>query len=136
MCKVFKIKTKTGIVTTTTDQSIVKCLMDNYDDELTVTISKENKPVEIGETQLEDEIEKIDGLKVIQFNLRPYFGIDKLSYVKELKAYLQISLSKAKQLADDGGIAYRAYPYDVPQFETLLEKHKVPYTKSKLNSYA
>lgn len=43
MCKVFKIKTKTGLVTTTTDQSIVKCLMDNYDDELTVTISKEKQ---------------------------------------------------------------------------------------------
>lgn len=136
MCKVFKIKTKTGLVTTTTDQSIVKCLMDNYDDELTVTISKENKPIEIDETQLEDETEKIDVLNVIQFNLRPYFGIDKFGYVKELKDLLQISLSKAKQLANDGGIVYRTYPYDIQSFETLLDQYKVPYTEYKLNGYA
>lgn len=43
MCKVFKIKTKTGLVTTTTDQSIVNCLIDNYDDELVITIGKKSE---------------------------------------------------------------------------------------------
>ena len=43
MCKVFKLKTKTGLVTTTTDQSIVNCLIDNYDDELVITISNKKE---------------------------------------------------------------------------------------------
>ena len=43
MCKVFKIKTKTGLVTETTDQEIVKCLMDNYNGELTITVNKQKK---------------------------------------------------------------------------------------------
>ena len=43
MCTVCKIKTKTGLVTETTDQEIVKCLMDNYDGELTITVNKQKK---------------------------------------------------------------------------------------------
>lgn len=43
MCKVFNLKTKTGLVTETTDQSIVNCLIDNYDDELVITISNKKE---------------------------------------------------------------------------------------------
>lgn len=46
MCKVFKLKTKTGLVTTTTDQSIVNCLIDNYNDELVITISNKKEESE------------------------------------------------------------------------------------------
>lgn len=46
MCKVFKIIGKTGLVTETTDQSIVNCLVENYNDELTVKIEKKEKKKE------------------------------------------------------------------------------------------
>ena len=130
MCKVFKIKTKTGLVTTTTDQSIVRCLMDNYDDELTVTISKENKPIEMGETQLEDESE------TIQFNLCRYSGTNRMGYIKDLKNLLQITLTVAKILADEGGTVYRTNTRDAQALKVLLEMYKVSYAKHKISNRA
>ena len=40
MCKVFKIKTSSGLVTQTTDPEIVRCLLDNYDGELSIETKK------------------------------------------------------------------------------------------------
>lgn len=134
MCKVFKLKTKTGLVTITTDQSIVSCLIDNYDDELVITICKESdtieeKPPEIVDANAEKVNEDIP--EIFQFTLYPYSGIDKLSYVKDLKDFLQISLSKAKDLADNGGIVYQDINCKVDSFDALLEKHKVSSKRIK-----
>lgn len=43
MCKVFKIKTNTGLFTETTDPEIVRYLLDNYFGELTITISNKKE---------------------------------------------------------------------------------------------
>lgn len=43
MCKVFKIKTNTGLVTETTDPEIVRYLLDNYFGELVITISNKKE---------------------------------------------------------------------------------------------
>lgn len=123
MCKVFKIKTKTGLVTTTTDQSIVKCLMDNYDDELTVTISKENKPID------KSTPTELDVSEAIQFDLLSYSGTNTLHYVKELKDILQITTYAAKNLSDNGGTVHVFNAFDAQLLETVLERYNVVYTR-------
>lgn len=132
MCKVFKLKTKTGLVTETTDQSIVNCLIDNYDDELVITISKEQpEKVDANAEKVNEDIPEI-----FQLTLYPYSGIDKLSYVKDLKDFLQISLFKAKDLADNGGIIYQDINCKVDSFDALLEKHKVSSKRIKRSNHA
>lgn len=117
MCKVFKIKTKTGLVTTTTDQSIVNCLIDNYDDELVITIGKKSE-------------EKIEHKERFCFTLPAYPGHNRLEYLKELKETLNISLIQAKCLVDDGGKVFRNNLDEANYFEDMLRKYKMDYVKT------
>lgn len=43
MCKVFKIKTNTGLFTETNDPEIVRRLLDDYFGELTISISNKKE---------------------------------------------------------------------------------------------
>lgn len=107
MCKVFKIKTKTGLVTTTTDPEIVRCLLDNYDGELSIETSKQQV---CDESQLA-ELKKIKctliGLPEITeddyiISAQPYTETKKLAYIKALKDVLNIRLCTAKEYAENG----------------------------------
>lgn len=112
MCKVFKIKTSSGLVTQTTDPEIVRCLLDNYDGELSIEtkkkqvcdksplISSENTPsisTKISEPPDEDECCRI-------INVQPFLH-EKAKYayyVKALRNALNIRLDVAKEYADNG----------------------------------
>lgn len=117
MCKVFKIKTRTGLVTTTTDQSIVNCLIDNYDDELVITIGKKSE-------------EKIERKELFCFTFPAYHGCNKLEYIKEIKEILNIRLVQAKCIADDGGKVFRNNLDEANRFEDMLRKYEMDYVKT------
>lgn len=106
MCKVFKIKTSSGLVTQTTDPEIVRCLLDNYDGELSI----ETKKQVCDEPQLA-ESEKVKctsiGLPEITeddciISAQPYTKTKKLAYTKALKDMLNIRLWTAKEYAENG----------------------------------
>lgn len=118
MCKVFKLKTKTGLVTTTTDQSIVNCLIDNYDDELVITIGNKK-----GESE-----KKTEHKEPFYFTLSACSGHNRLRYIKELMEILNTCLIKAKSIADDGGSVYRENSDDARRFEDMLQKYEISYT--------
>lgn len=120
MCKVFKLKTKTSLVTTTTDQSIVNCLIDNYDDELVITISNKKE-----ESEEETEREEL-----FCFALSAYSGYNRLNYIKELMEILNIKLYQAKCVADDGGKVFRNNINEANHFEDILREYKVDYVKT------
>lgn len=120
MCKVFKLKTKTDLVTTTTDQSIVNCLIDNYDDELVITISNKK----------EESEEETEHKELFRFDFLAYPGNNKLEYVKELKKILNIDLWQAKSIADNGGPVYRENLADANRFEDMLLKYEMSYVKT------
>lgn len=120
MGKVFKLKTKTGLVTTTTDQSIVNCLIDNYDDELVITISNKKEKSE----------EKIEREELFCFTLPAYSGNNRLEYIGELMKILNIRLVQAKSIADDGGKVFRENLNDANCFEDMLRKYKTNYVKT------
>ena len=127
MCKVFKIKTSSGLVTQTTDPEIVRCLLDNYDGELSIETKKQqvcDEP-QLDETydkpQLDEtgmavytdipESEKIKctstGLPEITeddciINAQPYTETNKLAYINALRNMLNIHLWTAKEYADNG----------------------------------
>lgn len=117
MCKVFKIKTKTGLVTTTTDQSIVNCLIDNYDDELVITIGKKSE-------------EEIKHKELFCFALPAYHGCNKLEYIKGIKEILNIRLVQAKCIADDGGKVFRNNLDEANRFKDMLLKHDMNYIET------
>lgn len=119
MCKVFKLKTKTGLVTTTTDQSIVNCLIDNYDDELVITISNK-KEVEHNKTSI--------------INALSYKGLDKDGYIQDLEniPHLNLSTSVAKEYANKG--IWDLQIHDISTLNNLvkiLKKHRVSYVIDK-----
>ena len=102
MCKVFKIKTSLGIVTQTTDPEIVRCLLDNYDGELSIETKKqqltssEDTPCVSAEPPNEDEDRWI-------INAQPFSHENgKYVYVKALQNTLNIRLDVAKGYADNG----------------------------------
>ena len=108
MCKVFKIKTSSGLVTQTTDPEIVRCLLDNYDGELSIEtkkkqvcdksqlISSEDTPCISAEPPNEDEDRWI-------INAQPFSCENgKYVYVKALRNVLNIRLDVAKGYADNG----------------------------------
>lgn len=116
MCKRFKITTKTGLVTETTDQEIVRCLMDNYDDELTISVYKHKDNTEIGEES-----------KNFHFNVKPItIRENRLFYIKELKELLNFNLVLAKQAADEG-FEYRTNLKTAAELCTLLKKFNIEY---------
>lgn len=127
MCKVFKLKTKTGLVTTTTDQSIVNCLIDNYDDELTITISKE--------TISKERKEQASSSEINCFDLPKYTGINKLRYIKSLMEILKIDLPEAKRIADCGDIMYVENLDSSNKLELMLQEHEMSYVKTICESY-
>lgn len=108
MCKVFKIKTSSGLVTQTTDPEIVRCLLDNYDGELSIEtkkkqvcdksplISSEDTPCVSAEPPEEDEDRWI-------INAQPFSHENgKYVYIKALRNTLNICLDVAKGYADNG----------------------------------
>ena len=102
MCKVFKIKTSSGLVTQTTDPEIVRCLLDNYDGELSIETKKqqltssEDTPCVSAEPPNEDEDRWI-------INAQPFSHENgKYVYVKALRNVLNIRLDVAKGYADNG----------------------------------
>lgn len=102
MCKVFKIKTSSGLVTQTTDPEIVRCLLDNYDGELSIETKKqqltssEDTPCVSAEPPNEDEDRWI-------INAQPFSHENgKYVYVKALQNTLNIRLDVAKGYADNG----------------------------------
>ena len=102
MCKVFKIKTSLGLVTQTTDPEIVRCLLDNYDGELSIETKKqqltssEDTPCVSAEPPNEDEDRWI-------INAQPFSHENgKYVYVKALRNVLNIHLDVAKKYADNG----------------------------------
>ena len=102
MCKVFKIKTSSGLVTQTTDPEIVRCLLDNYDGELSIETKKqqltssEDTPCVSAEPPNEDEDRWI-------INAQPFSHENgKYVYVKALRNVLNIHLDVAKKYADNG----------------------------------
>lgn len=118
MCKRFKITTKTGLVTETTDQEIVRCLMDNYDDELTISVYKHKDNTEINE----------DNGKFC-FNVKPLsVRENKILYVKELKELLNLHLASAKQAADEGFKYTTNSLKIVEELESILRKYNTEYT--------
>lgn len=131
MCKVFKLKTKTGLVTTTTDQSIVNCLIDNYDDELVITIS--NKKEESEEKENKEEIEHN---KASIVNALSYKGLDKDGYVRDLENIpcLNLSTSVAKEYANKGIWDLRIHDVDtLNNLAKILKKHRVSYVIDRSN---
>lgn len=108
MCKVFKIKTSSGLVTQTTDQEIVKCLLDNYDGELSIEtkkkqvcdksplISSEDTPCVSAEPPEECEDNRV-------INVQPFsHERGKYEYTDALRNALNIRLYVAKEYADNG----------------------------------
>lgn len=108
MCKVFKIKTSSGLVTQTTDPEIVRCLLDNYDGELSIETKKQQV---CDEPQLASQ-EEIDctSTKIPEptenswiINAQPFTHENgKLAYAKALRNVLNIRLDIAKRYADNG----------------------------------
>lgn len=108
MCKVFKIKTSSGLVTQTTDQEIVRCLLDNYDGELSIETKKQQV---CDEPQLASQ-EEIDctSTEIPEptedswiINAQPFTHENgKLAYTKALRNVLNIRLDIAKRYADNG----------------------------------
>ena len=108
MCKVFKIKTSSDLVTQTTDPEIVRCLLDNYDGELSIEtkkkqvcdksplISSEDTPCVSAEPPEECEDSWI-------ISAQPFLHENgKYAYVKALRNVLNIHLDVAKKYADNG----------------------------------
>lgn len=120
MCKVFKLKTKTDLVTTTTDQSIVNCLINNYDDELVITIGNKKEKSE----------KKTEHKELFCFTLPAYHGCNKIKYVKELREILNIYLDKAKYIADNGGKIFRNNLDEANRFKDMLRKHEMNYIET------
>lgn len=108
MCKVFKIKTSSGLVTQTTDPEIVRCLLDNYDGELSIETKKQQV---CDEPQLASQ-EEIDytSTEIPEptedswiINAQPFTHENgKLVYTKALRNVLNIRLDIAKRYADNG----------------------------------
>lgn len=113
MCKVFKIKTSSGLVIQTTDPEIVRCLLDNYDGELSIETKKQQV---YDEPQLaEDEPQLAEPEKVkctsmglpepddCVINAQPFSHENgKLAYVNALRNTLNVRLWTAKEYADNG----------------------------------
>lgn len=108
MCKVFKIKTSSGLVTQTTDPEIVRCLLDNYDGELSIETKKQQvcdepqlaSPEEIDCTSMEIPEPTEDSWII---NAQPFTHENgKLVYAKALRNVLNIRLDIAKRYADNG----------------------------------
>lgn len=105
MCKVFKIKTSSGLVTQTTDPEIVRCLLDNYDGELSIETwkrqlaSSEDEPcISMKEPEPPEECEDSWIISV-----QPFLHENgKYVYVKALRNVLNIHLDVAKKYADNG----------------------------------
>lgn len=105
MCKVFKIKTSSGLVTQTTDPEIVRCLLDNYDGELSIETKKQacDEPQldETGMAIRTDTSEVAEDTKFI--NVEPYLHENgKIIYTKALRNALNLRLDVAKSYADNG----------------------------------
>lgn len=106
MCKVFKIKTSSGLVTQTTDPEIVRCLLDNYDGELSIETKKQqicDEPQldETGMAVCTDIPEPPEDSWII--NAQPFTHENgKLAYAKALRNVLNIRLDIAKRYADNG----------------------------------
>lgn len=124
MCKVFKIRTNTGLFTETNDPEIVRRLLDDYFGELTISISNKK----------EEGKEKVEHKKLFRFTLLTYDGYDKLGYIKELKKILDICLEQAKYIADNGSTVHRENLDDANRFEDILQKYGVRYAKSIFES--
>lgn len=120
MCKVFKIKTNSGLFTETTDPEIVRYLLDNYFGELTITISNKK----------EESKEKTEPKEWFRFDFLAYPGNNKLEYIKELKKILNIRLWQAKNIADNGGPVYRKNLDNANRFEDMLLKYEMSYVKT------
>lgn len=120
MCKVFKIKTNSGLFTETTDPEIVRYLLDNYFGELVITIRNKK----------EESEEKTEHKKLFCFTLPAYSGNNRLEYIGELMKTLNIRLMQAKAIADDGGKVYRENLNDANCFEDMLRKYKTDYVKT------
>lgn len=106
MCKVFKIKTSSGLVTQTTDPEIVRCLLDNYDGELSIETKKQQvcdepqlaKPEKVKCTSI--GLPEPDDCVI---NAQPFScENDKLAYINALRNILNIHLWTAKEYADNG----------------------------------
>lgn len=109
MCKVFKIKTSSGLVTQTTDPEIVRCLLDNYDGELSIETKKkqvcdESQIISSEDTPCisEEPLEEHEDGQII--NVQPFLhGKAKYPYyLKALQNALNIRLDIAKRYADNG----------------------------------
>lgn len=108
MCKVFKIKTSSGLVTQTTDPEIVRCLLDNYDGELSIETKKQQV---CDEPQLASQ-EEIDctSTEIPEptedswiINAQPFTHENgRLAYIKALRNVLNIRLDIARRYADNG----------------------------------
>ena len=136
MCKVFKIKTSSGLVTQTTDPEIVRCLLDNYDGELSIETKKQQVCDKPQLAELEDiQHEPIEASEITEddwvFNVQPFSYENKLIYIKGLRNVLNIRLDIAKEYAENG--------FKVPVntkvlfngLTGLLNAFHIPYTIDK-----
>lgn len=108
MCKVFKIKTSSGLVTQTTDPEIVRCLLDNYDGELSIETKKkqvcDKSPLISSEDTSCISAEPPDECEDSWIiNAQPFSHENgKYVYAKALRNVLNIRLDVAKGYADNG----------------------------------
>ena len=105
MCKVFKIKTSSGLVTQTTDPEIVRCLLDNYDGELSIETKKKqltsSEDTPCISTEISEPPDECEDSWII--NAQPFSHENgKYVYVKALRNVLNIRLDVAKGYADNG----------------------------------
>lgn len=147
MCKLFKIKTSSGLVTQTTDPEIVRCLLDNYDGELSIETKKQQV---CDEPQLDEtgmavytdmpESEKVKctstGLPEIteddcMISVQPYTETNKLVYVKALRNVLNLRLDIAKRYADNGFKTHINTKVLFNGLIGLLKAFRVQYTIEK-----
>lgn len=135
MCKVFKIKTSSGLVTQTTDPEIVRCLLDNYDGELSIETKKkqvcdEPQLDETGMAVCTDTPESTEDKWII--DVKPYSHENgKFVYVKALRNALNLRLDIAKRYADNGFKIQLNVKTIFNGLIGLLNAFHVPYTIEK-----